>query len=121
MVAPFVAKAYEIFGTEAFSSHCSWNEAGDTIVVKDVAKFSSEILPKFFKHSNFQSFVRQLNIVSHVGKVTKASDNISSVWVPQDRSGSITARIFSPMLQEGMHRSAQSYQEKDLRETAPKD
>ena len=35
---------------------------GTTFVVKDQAKFSTDILPKYFKHGNFASFVRQLNM-----------------------------------------------------------
>lgn len=39
----------------------SWGAKGDTFVVKDPNEFSRHILPKHFKHSNFASFVRQLN------------------------------------------------------------
>ena len=34
---------------------------GTTFVVKDIEKFAAEVIPAYFKHSNFSSFVRQLN------------------------------------------------------------
>ena len=39
-----------------------WFDGGTAFVVKDTAKFASDHLPQYFRHSNFQSFVRQLNI-----------------------------------------------------------
>lgn len=36
-------------------------ENGDTICIPNVFAFSNRILPHYFKHSNWQSFVRQLN------------------------------------------------------------
>jgi len=38
-----------------------WAEDGETFVVKDPVKFEKQIIPQFFKHSKFSSFVRQLN------------------------------------------------------------
>jgi hypothetical protein len=35
-----------------------WSEDGETFVVKDPTKFEKEIIPQYFKHSKFSSFVR---------------------------------------------------------------
>lgn len=39
----------------------SWDKDGIGFVVKDVVAFTKEILPKYFRHGNFSSFVRQVN------------------------------------------------------------
>ena len=35
-----------------------WSDDGETFVVKDPVKFEKQIIPQFFKHSKFSSFVR---------------------------------------------------------------
>ncbi|KIM71999.1 hypothetical protein PILCRDRAFT_82281 [Piloderma croceum F 1598] len=45
----------------SFSHTVSWAPGGDSFVVKDMNEFTKSILPRMFKHSNFASFVRQLN------------------------------------------------------------
>ena len=45
----------------SFSHVVSWGPQGDCFVVKDMNEFTKTILPRMFKHSNFASFVRQLN------------------------------------------------------------
>jgi hypothetical protein len=61
-VPGFLTKTYEIFNTPEYQDICSWGPNGDTINIKKIEQFSKQILPKYFKHSNFQSFVRQLNM-----------------------------------------------------------
>ena len=45
----------------SFQPVVSWGPHGDCFVVKDMNEFTKSILPRMFKHSNFASFVRQLN------------------------------------------------------------
>lgn len=38
-----------------------WSEGGDTFIIKIPTEFADKIIPLYFKHSKFTSFVRQLN------------------------------------------------------------
>ena len=39
-----------------------WTSTEDSFNIKDVNRFTDVVLPKYFKHSNFSSFIRQLNM-----------------------------------------------------------
>ena len=58
----------------SFSDVVSWGPQGDCFVVKDMNEFTKSILPRMFKHSNFASFVRQLNKYDF-HKVKNTDDN----------------------------------------------
>jgi hypothetical protein len=72
-VPVFISKVFEIFSTKEFNDVCSWSAFGDKIIIKKVADFSSCVLPKYFKHSNFNSFVRQLNMYVKFRVLTRPS------------------------------------------------
>ncbi|KAI1331533.1 HSF-type DNA-binding-domain-containing protein [Xylariaceae sp. FL0255] len=57
----FVRKLYKMLEDPAYSEIVRWGNEGNSFVVLDNEKFTKTILPKHFKHSNFASFVRQLN------------------------------------------------------------
>jgi len=61
-VAPFLKKCYEMVDDESTNSIISWSQTNDSFVIWDMTEFSVHLLPKYFKHSNSSSFVRQLNI-----------------------------------------------------------
>ncbi|XP_008460754.3 heat stress transcription factor B-3 [Cucumis melo] len=59
--APFLMKTYRMVEDPGTDDVISWNSDGTAFVVWQTAEFAKDILPKLFKHSNFSSFVRQLN------------------------------------------------------------
>lgn len=58
---PFLLKTYMLVEDPATDDVISWNSDGTAFVVWQPAEFSRDLLPTLFKHSNFSSFVRQLN------------------------------------------------------------
>jgi len=56
----FLRKTYHMIDT-CDPSISSWSEDGETFIVKQPEIFEKQIIPQFFKHSKFSSFVRQLN------------------------------------------------------------
>lgn len=39
-----------------------WAVDGESFCIENLSEFCEKILPKYFKHTNFASFVRQLNM-----------------------------------------------------------
>ncbi|KAI0085878.1 winged helix DNA-binding domain-containing protein [Irpex rosettiformis] len=70
----FVKKLYKMLEDTSFAHVVSWGPHGDCFVVKDMNEFTKTILPRMFKHSNFASFVRQLNKYDF-HKVKNTDDN----------------------------------------------
>ncbi|KAF5938174.1 hypothetical protein HYC85_025680, partial [Camellia sinensis] len=58
---PFLLKTYMLVEDPTTDQVISWNSEGTAFVVWQPAEFARDLLPTFFKHSNFSSFVRQLN------------------------------------------------------------
>ncbi|OIV96382.1 hypothetical protein TanjilG_09809 [Lupinus angustifolius] len=59
--APFLTKTYNLVDDPNTDHVVSWGENDTTFVVWRPSDFSRDLLPNYFKHNNFSSFVRQLN------------------------------------------------------------
>ncbi|CAM8876861.1 unnamed protein product [Rhodiola kirilowii] len=60
-VPPFLTKTYQQVEDPSTDNLISWSEDGSSFVIWRPAEFAKDLLPKFFKHNNLSSFVRQLN------------------------------------------------------------
>ena len=62
-VAPFISKLFELTNEFEGPDVCfEWSDDGTQFWVSNIEIFSRDVLPAYFKHNNYASFIRQLNI-----------------------------------------------------------
>lgn len=59
--APFLIKTYDMVDDSSTDEIVSWSVNKTSFVVWNPPEFSRVLLPAYFKHNNFSSFIRQLN------------------------------------------------------------
>eukprot|EP00614_Pseudopedinella_elastica_P010857 CAMPEP_0172589202 /NCGR_PEP_ID=MMETSP1068-20121228/7989_1 /TAXON_ID=35684 /ORGANISM="Pseudopedinella elastica, Strain CCMP716" /LENGTH=486 /DNA_ID=CAMNT_0013384749 /DNA_START=55 /DNA_END=1515 /DNA_ORIENTATION=+ len=59
-VPPFVSKLYDL--VQRFPTVCSFGPDGESIIMHNPKYLERDILPRYFRHGNYRSFVRQLNL-----------------------------------------------------------
>ncbi|PIN06006.1 Heat shock transcription factor [Handroanthus impetiginosus] len=58
---PFLSKTYDFVDDPNTNHIVSWSKGNNSFIVWDPQTFAINLLPRYFKHNNFSSFVRQLN------------------------------------------------------------
>uniref|UniRef100_A0A3Q2FSP9 Heat shock transcription factor 1 n=1 Tax=Cyprinodon variegatus TaxID=28743 RepID=A0A3Q2FSP9_CYPVA len=61
-VPAFLTKLWTLVEDPETDPLICWSPSGTSFHVFDQGRFSKEVLPKFFKHNNMASFIRQLNM-----------------------------------------------------------
>ena len=58
----FLSKLHDILSDNNYNNIIHWDNDDKRIIVCDVINLCNVVLPKFYKHRNYSSFVRQLNM-----------------------------------------------------------
>ncbi|XP_060681230.1 heat shock factor protein 1 isoform X3 [Hemiscyllium ocellatum] len=61
-VPAFLTKLWTLIEDPDTNDLICWSASGNSFHVFDQGRFAKEVLPKYFKHNNMASFVRQLNM-----------------------------------------------------------
>ncbi|KAF8065336.1 transcription factor Hsf1 [Lyophyllum atratum] len=85
VVPAFLQKLHEMVNDPNNAELIRWSEAGDSFYVLDHERFAREVLGRWFKHQNFASFVRQLNMygfhkIPHLQQGVLRSETDTEFW-----------------------------------------
>ncbi|ORX60657.1 hypothetical protein DM01DRAFT_1332785 [Hesseltinella vesiculosa] len=62
ILLPFLSLLFSMVVDAQYQHLIAWSYTGQSFIVCNIVEFSHDVLPKHFKHNNFSSFVRQLNM-----------------------------------------------------------
>ncbi|KAA8915347.1 hypothetical protein TRICI_002509 [Trichomonascus ciferrii] len=79
---PFVEKVWSLVNDPSNHEYINWMPDGESFYIVDKEGFEREILPKYFKHCKFSSFIRQLNMYGwhKVLDINSGAINSKETW-----------------------------------------
>ena len=72
----FLLKLYTILETPEYQNIIHWSDNGKYFIVQNLHDFTENILNKYYKHNNYSSFVRQLNMYDFHKKRSSQNEHI---------------------------------------------
>ena len=72
----FLLKLYTILETPEYQNIIHWSDNGKYFIVQNLHDFTENILNKYYKHNNYSSFVRQLNMYDFHKKRSNQNEHI---------------------------------------------
>ena len=61
-VPAFIAKLWALVEERSTDPVVKWSASGESFLIYDTSGLSKNLLPQYFKHNNYSSFIRQLNM-----------------------------------------------------------
>src|SRR6201996_344808 len=74
-----------------------WSEKGDSFVVLDEDEFAKTLIPELFKHNNYASFVRQLNMYGFHKRVGLSDNSMKA----SERKNKSPSEYYNPYFRRG--------------------
>ena len=72
----FLLKLYQILENESYKDIIHWTEDGKYFIISNLHDFTEQILPKYYKHNNYSSFIRQLNMYDFHKKKSGQNEHV---------------------------------------------
>ena len=74
-----------------------WSERGDSFIVLDEDEFAKTLIPELFKHKNYASFVRQLNMYGFHKRVGLSDNSMKA----SERKNKTPSEYYNPYFKRG--------------------
>lgn len=74
-----------------------WSQSGDSFIVVDEDEFAKTLIPELFKHNNYASFVRQLNMYGFHKKVGLSDNSMRA----SERKNKSPSEYWNPYFKRG--------------------
>ncbi|KAK4166127.1 putative heat shock factor protein [Cladorrhinum sp. PSN259] len=96
-IPPFVQKLSSFLDEDRNTDLIRWSDKGDSFIVLDEDEFAKTLIPELFKHNNYASFVRQLNMYGFHKRVGLSDNSMKA----SERKNKSPSEYYNPYFRRG--------------------